>query len=47
MLILVLKLGGDSRPRGITDAPDTLEIWDFWRPGGNLEVWDFVGGEMD
>ena len=38
---------GDSRSRGISDPPDTLEIWDFWRPGGNLEVWDFVGLEME
>jgi len=39
--------GGESRPRGILDPPDTLEIWDFWGPGGNLEVWDFAGGEME
>lgn len=39
--------GGSSGPRGITDPPDTLEIWDFWIPGGNLEVWDFAGGEME
>jgi hypothetical protein len=24
-------------------SPDTLEVWDLWVPGQNLEVWDFGG----